>query len=242
MHRAHASTVGIPTYLPHGIGFLVKREVEVLSDSMTNPKRPLVVIMGGAKVEDKLGVIEALAAKADHIFIGPALCFTFLKALSYNVGQSLICEEKVSMCKDLYDRYKDKIILPTDIVVGSSFTPMSTTRLCKIADICQNDIGMDVGVETMDNLRKILIEAGMVIWNGPVGVYEIDKFNIGTRKMLDYLSKISAKVILGGGDVVAAANKFGYKNKFYHVSTGGGATLEFMEGKLLPGLEIMKNE
>lgn len=239
-HRAHASNVGIASYLPHGMGLLVKRELDVLEEVMQNPKHPFIVILGGAKVEDKLGVIENLVTKADKIFISGGMCFTFLKALGYNIGGSIVDDTKLEMCKRIYEQYKDKIILPTDVVVGSSLTPMSTARLANISDIRQNDIGLDMGTQTMDNLRNVLFGAGMVIWNGPIGMFEIDKFNIGTRKLLDYLTTGRTKVILGGGDTVAAAARFGFKNKFYHISTGGGATLEFMEGKALPGIEALK--
>jgi phosphoglycerate kinase len=240
LHRAHASNVGIAAYLPHGIGLLVKKELEVLENAMSKPKRPFIVILGGAKVADKLGVIENLVTKADKLFIGGGMSYTFLKALGYNIGGSIVDDTKVEMCKNIYEKYKDKIILPIDVVVGSSLTPLSTTRLADISDIKQNDIGADMGVKTMDNLKNILVGAGMVIWNGPIGVFEVDKFNVGTRKLLEYLSATNAKVILGGGDTAAAAIKFGYKDKFYHISTGGGATLEYMEGKVLPGIEAMK--
>ena len=240
LHRAHASNVGIASYLPHGIGLLVKKELDVLDAAMQKPKHPFIVILGGAKVSDKLGVIENLVTKADKIFIGGGMCYTFLKALGYNIGGSIVDNTKIELCKQLYDKYKDKIILPVDIVVGSSLTPMSTARLADISDIRQNDIGLDMGVKTMDKLRDLLIDAGMVIWNGPVGMFEIDKFNIGTRKLLEYLGSINGKVIIGGGDTAAAAIRFGYKNKFYHISTGGGATLEFMEGKVIPGIEAMR--
>lgn len=239
-HRAHASNVGIAAYLPHGIGFLVKKEMDVLEEVMQRPRHPFIVILGGAKVEDKLGVIANLVTKADKVFIGGGMCFTFLKALGYNVGSSIVDDTKLELCKNLYEQYKDKIILPVDIVVGTSFTPMSSARLATISDIRGNDIGMDMGVQTMDNLRTVLQGAGMVVWNGPIGVFEVDKFNVGTRKLLDYLANGIAKVVLGGGDTAAAAVKFGYKDKFYHISTGGGATLEFMEGKLLPGIEAIK--
>ena len=239
LHRAHASNVGIAAFLPHGIGLLVKKELDIMTEAMENPKHPFIVILGGAKVEDKLGVIENLVTKADKIFIGGGMCFTFLKALGNNVGGSLVDDTKLELCKNIYEKYKDKIILPIDVIVGSSFTPMSTTRLANVNDIRPNDIGMDMGVQTMDNLRNLLVGSGLVIWNGPIGVFEIDKFNVGTRKLLEYLGA-SRKVILGGGDTAAAAARFGYKDKFYHISTGGGATLEFMEGKVLPGIEAIK--
>lgn len=242
LHRAHASNVGIASFLPSGFGLLVKKELEILTEATENPKRPLIVILGGSKVSDKLGVIDNLAAKADKVFIGGGMCFTFLKALGHNVGISIVDDTKLEMCKALLEKYPDKLILPTDVVVGSSMTPMSSTRLASIKDIRQNDIGMDMGVETMDTLCTTLNGAGTIIWNGPIGVFEIDKFNVGTRKLLDYLAQSKGKTILGGGDTAAAAARFGYAKKFYHISTGGGATLEFLEGKTLPGIEAIKNK
>ena len=236
LHRAHASNVGIATYLPSGIGLLVKKELDILQGALQNPKRPFIVILGGAKVADKLGVVEHLASIADKVFIGGGMSYTFLSALGYNVGSSIVDPEKIELCKKIYEQYKDKIILPVDIVVGSSLTPMASIRLASISDIRPNDIGADVGVRTMDNLRNVLNGAGTIIWNGPIGVFEIEKFNTGTRKLLDYLAATNAKVILGGGDTAAAAIRFGFKDKFHHISTGGGATLELMEGKELPGL------
>jgi phosphoglycerate kinase len=242
LHRAHASNVGIAEHLPSGIGLLVKKELDVLVDVMEKPQRPLLVILGGAKVSTKLGVIENLAKKADKIFIGGGMCYTFFKALGYNVGASIVDDEKVAECKRIYDLYKDKIILPTDVIVGTSYSPMSAARLTKISDIYTNDIGMDMGVETIDNLRKEILEAKTVIWNGPIGVFELDRFSNGTKKALEYLSNISGKVILGGGDTAYAAVKFGFKDSFHHISTGGGATLEFLEGKRLPGLDALLDE
>ena len=155
LHRAHASNVGIATYIPGGIGLLVKKELDVLHEVLEKPKKPLIVILGGAKVSDKLGVIENLVTKADKIFIGGGMCFTFLKALGHNVGESVVDDTKLELCKRIYEQYKDKIVLPTDIVVGSSFTPLSSARLASIDDIRPNDIGMDMGVRTVDNLRGL---------------------------------------------------------------------------------------
>ncbi len=239
-HRAHASNVGIASHLPHGMGLLVMRELEVLENVMNKPEHPFIVILGGAKVEDKLGVIQNLLKIADKIFIGGGMCFTFLKALGYDVGGSLVDDTKLELCKELYEQNKDKLILPVDVMVGSSLTPMSTVKLANIKDIRQNDIGLDMGVQTMDNLRNTLLGAKTVIWNGPLGMFEIDKFNMGTRKLLEYLATVKGKVLVGGGETAAATTKFGFKDKFYHISTGGGATLEYLEGKPLPGIEILK--
>ena len=239
LHRAHASNVGISKHLPSAIGLLVKKELDVLQEALEKPRRPFIVILGGAKVADKLGVVENLAKVADKIFIGGGMCFTFLKALGYNVGASIVDESKIELCKKIYEEHKDKIILPNDIMVGSSLTPMASIRVASISDIRPNDIGADIGVRTIDNLRNVLNGAGTILWNGPIGVFELENFNTGTRRLLDYLSASKGRVILGGGDTAAAAARFGYKDKFYHISTGGGATLELLEGKELPGLAAL---
>lgn len=242
LHRSHASNVGISTYLPSGIGLLVKKELDALEEITERPKRPLLVILGGAKVADKLGVIENVAKFADKVFIGGGMCYTFLKALGYNVGLSIVDDTKLDLCRRIYEEHKDKIILPKDVIVGTSLTPISENRLARIDDIRPNDIGADLGVKTMNELKDIIFESRMVVWNGPIGVFELEKFNLGTRKLLEYLKASNARVILAGGDTLAAMNRFGYKDKFYYASTGGGVTLEYLEGKPLPGVEVLKNK
>ncbi len=241
-HRAHASNVGIATYLPSGVGFLVNKEIKFLYDSISNPKRPFVIILGGAKVSDKLGVIKNIVTIADYILIGGGMCFTFLKALGYNVGSSLVDEESIEFCKNIYEENKDKIILPVDVVTGTSFIPNTTSRLTSISDISQNEIGMDIGIQTLNNFRKNLLDANTIIWNGPLGVFEIDKFSTGTRKICEILGGVKGKTIIGGGDTASAVIKFGYKDKVDYISTGGGASLELLEGKELPGIAIINDK
>lgn len=238
-HRAHASNVGIATYLPSGIGFLVNKELNMMMSVLNNPKRPFIVILGGAKVEDKLGVVDNLVKTADYLLIGGGMCFTFLKALGYNIGGSICDDTKLEACKNIYEQYKDKIILPVDIVTGTAFTPTTVARLTDIKFIQPNEIGMDIGAQTTSKFKQILFGAASVIWNGPMGVFELDRFSIGTRKLCENLASGRAKVIVGGGDTAAAVIKFGYKNKFAYISTGGGASLELMEGKELPGIAVI---
>lgn len=242
IHRNHASNVGIAKHLPSGIGFLVKREIDFLTNAINNPNRPLVIILGGAKVSDKIGLIKNLVKLADYLLIGGGMCFTFLKALGYDIGSSIVDDNHLSFCLEIYNANKDKIILPTDIVTGTAFVPTTTSRLVSVNDITKNEIGMDIGVETINNFRKVLLDANTIIWNGPVGVFEIDKFNMGTRKLCEILAISRAKTIITGGDTASAVIKFGYQNKVNHISTGGGAALSLLEGKSLPGLEVMINK
>jgi phosphoglycerate kinase len=241
-HRAHASNVGIATYLPNGVGFLVNKEINQFINVLNNPRRPLVVIMGGAKIADKLPAISNLVKTADYILLAGGMCFTFVKALGYNIGSSLCDDTKIDLCKGLYDQYKEKIILPLDVVTGTAYIPTTITRMADIKDIRPNEIGLDIGMQTINTFRSKIIDAGTVIWNGPIGYSEIDKFSMGTRKLCDILASSRAKVIAGGGDTVAAIIKFGYKDKFYHLSTGGGASLELMEGKVLPGIDVINDK
>lgn len=241
-HRAHASNVGIASNLPNGIGFLVKKELDTLGEAIRNPQRPFVIILGGSKVADKIGVIENAVKIADTILIGGGMTYTFLKALGYNIGTSIVDNDSVDFCKRIYEENKDKIILPIDIVVGTAMTPITTTRLVNIDGILNNEMGLDIGVATISKYKQILLNAKTVIWNGPVGVFEIDKFAVGTRKICEILANIHAKVIIGGGDSAAAAIKFGFKDKYTHISTGGGASLELLEGKELPGIEVISNK
>jgi phosphoglycerate kinase len=238
-HRKHASNVGIASNLPNGIGFLIKKELDTLGSAISNPKRPLVIILGGKKVADKLAVIEHAAKIADYILIGGGMSYTFFKALGYNIGASIVDDASLDFCKKIYEENKDKIILPLDIVVGTSFTNETNARLIDVKNIGNNDMGLDIGIATINNFKKILMEAKTVIWNGPVGVFELEKFSTGTRKMCEILAEIKANVIIGGGDSAAAVTKFGFKDKYSHISTGGGASLEMLEGKELPGIAVI---
>ncbi len=238
-HRKHASNVGIASNLPNGIGFLIKKELDTLGSAINNPKRPLVIILGGKKVADKLAVIEHAVKVADYVLIGGGMSYTFFKTMGYNVGASIVDDASLDFCKNIYEANKDKIILPIDIVVGTSFTNETNARLVDIKNIGNNDMGLDIGIGTINSFKKILMNANTVIWNGPVGVFELEKFSTGTRKLCEILAEIRANVIVGGGDSAAAVTKFGFKGKYSHISTGGGASLEMLEGKELPGIAII---
>lgn len=238
-HRAHASNVGVASNLESGIGFLIEKELNNLEPIIKNPKRPFMVILGGKKVSDKIGVINNLVNIADKIIIGGAMCFTFLKAKGYNVGQSLVEDEQIEFCKNILKLHSDKIILPLDINVTLEYSPNAKGRIVDINNISYNEMGLDIGPKTINLYKNILREAKTVIWNGPMGVYEFNNFNIGTKSLCETLSKQKITTVIGGGDSAAFVKKFGYEDKFTHVSTGGGATLELLEGKLLPGIEVI---
>ena len=234
-HRSHASNVGIATYLQSGLGFLVENEVNNLS-ILNNPEHPFVVILGGSKVSDKIGVIENLVTKADKIIIGGAMAYTFLNAKGYDIGKSILDNENIEFCKNILEKYSDKIVLPIDNVVVKEFSNDVPNRTIKINEFLSDDIGMDIGMETVSLFSTVLENAKVIFWNGPLGVYEFSKYSLGTEKLLEKLVTLDAKTILGGGDIVAAASKLGYKDKVTHASTVGGVTLEVMEGKELPGV------
>lgn len=234
-HRSHASNVGIATYLPSGLGFLVENEMNNLS-ILNNPEHPFVVILGGSKVADKIGIIENLVTKADKIIIGGGMAYTFLNAKGYDIGKSILDNENIEFCKNILEKYSDKIVLPIDNVVAKEFSNDVPNRTIKINEFLSDDIGMDIGMETVSLFSTVLENAKVIFWNGPLGVYELSKYSVGTQKVLEKIVKLNAKTVLGGGDIVAAASKLGYKDKVTHASTGGGVTLEFMEGKELPGV------
>ena len=240
-HRSHASNVGIATYLQSGLGFLVENEVNNLS-ILNNPEHPFVVILGGSKVSDKIGVIENLVTKADKIIIGGGMAYTFLNAKGYDIGKSILDNQNIEFCKNILEKYSDKIVLPIDNVVVKEFSNDVPNRTIKINEFLSDDIGMDIGMETVSLFSTVLENAKVVFWNGPLGVYEFSKYSLGTEKLLEKLVTLDAKTILGGGDIVAAASKLGYKDKVTHASTGGGVTLEFMEGKELPGVVSITNK
>lgn len=242
LHRSHASNVGIASILPSGLGFLVKEEVEKISSALDNPERPLVIMLGGAKVSDKIGVIENAVKIADSVIIAGGMHFTFYKAMGLNIGSSIVDNDSIEFCKKMIELHGDKIVLPDDIVVASSLTEEATTRLVTKENIESNDIGVDIGVATQSKFRTILMNAQTIIWNGPVGVFEINKFSLGTRKIVEMLNDSKAKIVVGGGDTIAALNKFKFDNKRAHISTGGGASLEMLEGKELPGLKVISEK
>lgn len=241
-HRAHASNVGIALHLPSGIGFLVEKELNILGNTLENPKRPFAVILGGSKVNDKIKVIENLVTKADYILIGGGMAFTFLKAKDIEIGKSILDEENISFCKEIMSKYPDKIILPIDTVCSKKIDEDSSFQNKFITDLKTDDIGLDIGFNTVKLFCEYLSECKTVIWNGPVGMCEIKNYQEGTRKLCEFLSKLDSSVIIGGGDTAAAVISLGFKDSFTHISTGGGASLELMEGKILPGVDIINDK
>lgn len=239
IHRAHASNVGIPTNLKENsaFGFLIEKELNALN-ILENPDRPFMVILGGAKVSDKIGVIENLVTKADKILIGGGMAFTFLKAKGLNIGKSLLDSENLDFCKNILSKYPDKIVLPVDVAVTNEYTNDEEYRQKNIETLTDDEMGLDIGNKSLQLFEDLLKTAKSVIWNGPLGVYEFDKYKVNTDSLLKFLVDNNIKTVLGGGDIVAAAGEL--RDKVYHASTGGGATLEYLEGKTLPGVEAIK--
>lgn len=235
IHRRHASNYGVSCYLPSVIGFLVKKELENLN-KLRNPEKPFVVIMGGAKVSDKTKIIDSLIKKADHILIGGAMAFTFLKASGYEIGKSYLEKDSIELCEQLLKKYKDKIILPVDFYGDIE----GERHLRKVGNIDKEFKGLDIGKETVKEYKEILKNAKTVFWNGPLGMYEEDEYIYGTKEVLKYIKKKEGTVILGGGDVVAASNILNYTKDITFASTGGGATLKYIENHNQPGLENIK--
>lgn len=244
-HRAHCSNVGICKYLPSALGFLVEKEVDIMSNALANPKRPFVAILGGAKVSDKIMVIENLIKKVDSILIGGAMAFTFLKAQGKNVGKSLVEEDKLDISLKILENAKKnnvKIILPVDVVVSKEFSNDSKFFTVDVDKMKDDYIGLDIGNKTVELFSKKIKDANTVVWNGPMGVFEMSNFSKGTFEIAKSLAETSATTIVGGGDSASAIEKSGYKDKITHISTGGGASLEFLEGKVLPAIEAISNK
>ena len=240
LHRAHASNVGISTYLPSCVGLLVEKELNALS-YLFNPDRPFMIILGGAKVSDKIGLIENLLPKCDKILIGGGMAFTFLKAEGYNIGNSLLDEEALDFCKKILKENEDKIILPVDVVCNDKYEDTEGT-VKDITELTDNEMGLDIGPNTVNIFKNNLSNTKTIMWNGPLGVYEFKNYVKGTNDVLTYLTEIDAKTVLGGGDIVASASSCNVTDKLYHISTGGGATLEYLEGKDLPGLKNIEEK
>ena len=240
-HRAHASNVGIASHLPNGIGFLIEKELNHL-ESLKNPERPYVIIMGGAKVSDKIKVIENLAPIADKIMIGGGMAFTFLKAKGIDIGKSLLEEDSLEFCQKMIASYGDKLVLPVDVNVTTEFSEETPHHICKVSEIGADEMAMDIGPETIAMMKEVLANAKTVFWNGPLGVYEMKEYQKGTNELLNAVANSSIHSVLGGGDIVAAASELGFKDKVSHASTGGGATLEFLEGTELPGIAIIQEK
>lgn len=240
IHRAHASNVGIASIIPSGIGFLVEKELKELS-YLNNPEREYTVILGGSKVSDKIKVIEELVKKCDHLVIGGAMAFAFLKAKGYNIGKSLVEDDYIDFCKKILTTFGDKIILPIDVKAAKDTNSCDYVNK-DISGLDNDDIGLDIGLNTFNKIKEVLINTKTVFWNGPLGYYELECYQEGSKNVLKYLIENNIKTILGGGDIVACSSKLGLKDKVYHASTGGGATLEYLEGKLLPGLQVLMDK
>jgi len=242
-HRAHASTVGVAQKLPTVAGFLMKKEVEFLSKALENPAHPFVAVLGGAKVSDKIGVIQNLIGKVDTIIIGGGMAYTFMAAQGKTVGKSLLEADKVELSRQTLEQAKKKgvkVLLPVDNVVSSEFSEKGDVKV--VSDIPDNYMGVDIGPKTIEEFVKALATAKTAVWNGPMGVFEMEKFANGTLKIAQAMAKVKGVTIVGGGDSVSALERFGLADRITHVSTGGGASLEFLEGKKLPGIEAIANK
>ena len=242
VHRAHASTAGVAAYLPAVSGFLIEKELEVLGGAISDPKRPLVAILGGSKVSSKIGVINNLLEIADTIIIGGGMAYTFSAAMGGKVGNSLLEADWMDYSKDMIEKAKAKgvkLLLPQDSVIADAFAPDAKTQVVPTGAIPEGWEGMDIGPETVDRYRDAVKDAGTVIWNGPMGVFEFPAFAKGTEAVAKALSETSAITIIGGGDSAAAVEQLGYADRMTHISTGGGASLEFLEGKELPGVACL---
>ena len=245
-HRAHSSTAGVAKYLPSACGFLIEKELKALGDALNNPVRPFVAILGGKKVSDKIGVIDSLLEKVDTLLIGGGMAYTFYKSMGYGVGNS-VCElDKLDLAKSLMQKAKDKgvkMLLPLDNKIGKEFKPDTESKVVKYSEIPDGWEGFDIGPETIKLYTEELQKAKTVLWNGPVGLFEFDQFAVGTNAIANCLANLTdCTTIIGGGDSAAAVTKAGLADKMSHISTGGGASLEFIEGKKLPGIECIQDK
>ncbi len=243
-HRAHASNVGIAANIAESAaGFLMEKEIKFVGGAVDSPELPLVAILGGAKVSDKIGVIENLIAKADKIIVGGGMMFTFLKAQGYNIGKSLVEEDKIELAKELLAKAGSKLILPVDTLAAKEFKNDTEFRSVSVKEIADDEMGLDIGAESVKLFADTLKGAKTVIWNGPMGVFEMENFAKGTIGVCEAIANLEgAMTIIGGGDSAAAAMQLGYADKFTHISTGGGASLEYLEGKVLPGIDSISNK
>lgn len=241
-HRSHASNVGIASNVESAAGFLVEKEINFIGGAVDEPKRPFVAILGGAKVSDKIGVIENLISKADKVLVGGGMTYTFYKALGKDIGNSLLEEDKVDLAKELMEKAGDKLVLPVDSVVAPEFSNDAPTEV--VGDqIPEGKMGLDIGPKTVELFEKELEGAKTVVWNGPMGVFEMENFAKGTAQVCEILAKLDdATTIIGGGDSATAAQQLGFEDDFSHISTGGGASLEYLEGKELPGIAAISDK
>ena len=244
-HRAHSSTTGVADYLPAVSGFLIEKELEFLGGALENPAHPFVAILGGAKVSDKIGVIENLLDKVDTLIIGGGMAYTFYKAQGHHIGTSICEEDKLDLAKSILEKAKEKgvkLLLPVDNHVSSEYSNNGEEKMVNSTEIPDGFMGLDIGPKTIEKFEEAVKDAKTVVWNGPLGVCEFDKFATGTKAVATMLSKIDATTIIGGGDSAAAIEKLGLADKMTHISTGGGASLEFLEGKTLPGIACLQDK
>lgn len=240
-HRAHASNVGIANNIPSGIGFLIEKELKMLDETLNKAQKPYVVIMGGAKMNDKIKVMDKLVEKADYILLGGGIANTFLTAKGYDLKKSIYDEESITYAKMLLDKYSNKIILPVDGYGSKQYDDGLEVFYCDINDVKDDVMILDIGPKSAELFSKYILTSKTVFWNGPVGVSEFKNFEYGTKKICEYLKQSRATVVIGGGDSASSAIRFGYKDDFSHISTGGGASLELIEGKTLPGIDVIEN-
>ncbi|MDR7855729.1 phosphoglycerate kinase [Tissierella sp.] len=241
-HRAHASNVGVSTYLPSAVGYLVEKEISIMGKALEAPERPFVAILGGAKVSDKIGVIENLINKVDTIIVGGGMAYTFLKAQGHEIGKSLLEEDKIDLAKSLLQKAKEKnvqLVLPVDTVVAKEFKNDTEYKTVEIEKIPEDMMGLDIGEKSIKLFSDEILKAKTIIWNGPMGVFEMDNFAKGTNSIAKAMSETDGITIVGGGDSASAVEKAGYGQKMTHISTGGGASLELLEGKILLGIEAI---
>lgn len=244
-HRAHSSTTGIADYIPAVSGFLIEKELKFLGDAVNNPERPFAAIMGGAKVKDKIPVITNLLDKVDILIVGGGMAYTFFKSQGYSIGKSLLDEEGLELAGEILEKASEKgvkFMLPVDVVAADEFSNDSPRAVFDVDEIPDDKMGMDIGPETIELYTDTLKTAKTVVWNGPMGVFEMDNFAVGTKAIAECLAEIDATTVIGGGDSAAAVAKFGLADKMTHISTGGGASLEFLEGIELPGIAVIEEK
>lgn len=242
IHRIHASNCGLAENLPNGLGLLVENEIKKLTKLIENPKKPYVIILGGSKVSDKIGVIENLINKVDYLLICGGMAFTFLKAAGFNIGDSLLEQDKIAYCKKLLEKHENKIILPIDIITSKEISENAKTNERFLGEIKDDEIGLDIGHKTTEVFKQYLEDSKTIFWNGPAGYFELKPFQNGTKSLLDIISKTKAYSVIGGGDSARAAKEFNYQDKIKHISTGGGASLAFLEGINLKALDLINEK
>ena len=242
IHRNHASNLGISKHLKNGIGFLVEKEIKELEKLTNNPKKPYTIILGGSKVSDKIGLIKNLAKKADYVLIGGGMAFTFLKAAGFKVGSSICEKEEINFCKELLDKYPDKIILPIDIIVVKEIKKDAKTKDRFINEIEEDEIGLDIGKKTLEVFKQYIDDSKTIFWNGPMGYFEIKNFSKGTKGLCKIIANSKSYKIIGGGDTARAVIEMGFEKEMNHISTGGGASLTFLEGAKLKALDIINEK